>query len=118
MNYIAYALKFSFWAHIYLTHLYMCLKMFVENQEKMRIERQQVLHLFRKVMVKFYKYFYDVLTKELDMRFPQDNKVSWRYLATRVFRNDIKLKKSINFCLLLHKSVSQSVMELGCIEAS
>ncbi|OAY62345.1 RNA cytidine acetyltransferase 1 isoform X2 [Manihot esculenta] len=45
-------------------------------EEKMRIERQQVLHLFRKVMVKFYKYFYDVLTKELDMRFPQDNKVA------------------------------------------
>ncbi|KAJ9186284.1 hypothetical protein P3X46_001882 [Hevea brasiliensis] len=43
-------------------------------EEKMKIERQQVLHLFRRVMVKFYKYFYDVLTKELDI--PQETMVA------------------------------------------
>ncbi|KAF2324819.1 hypothetical protein GH714_017283 [Hevea brasiliensis] len=44
------------------------------GKEKMKIERQQVLHLFRRVMVKFYKYFYDVLTKELDI--PQETMVA------------------------------------------
>ncbi|KAJ9171333.1 hypothetical protein P3X46_014718 [Hevea brasiliensis] len=45
-------------------------------EEKMKIERQQVLHLFRKVMVKFCNYFYDVLTKELDTSFPHESKVA------------------------------------------
>ncbi|GAB4850393.1 hypothetical protein Ancab_029698 [Ancistrocladus abbreviatus] len=44
-------------------------------KEQMKIERQQVLHLFRKVLVKFYKYFYEVLTKELDSNFPKNKEV-------------------------------------------
>ncbi|KAJ7947488.1 RNA cytidine acetyltransferase [Quillaja saponaria] len=44
-------------------------------EEQMKIGRSQVLHLFRKVLVKFYKYFHDVLTKEMDTSFPQDRNV-------------------------------------------
>ncbi|KDP28681.1 hypothetical protein JCGZ_14452 [Jatropha curcas] len=43
---------------------------------KLKLERQQILHLFRKVMVKFYNYLYGVLTKELDASFSQERKVS------------------------------------------
>ncbi|KAI7984542.1 RNA cytidine acetyltransferase 2 [Camellia lanceoleosa] len=42
----------------------------------MKIEREQALSLFRKIMTKIYKYLYDVLTKDFDSSFPQEREVS------------------------------------------
>ncbi|KAK9292867.1 hypothetical protein L1049_020848 [Liquidambar formosana] len=42
----------------------------------MKLERQQILSLFRKVMKKFHKYLYDLLTKEFDSNFPQVREVT------------------------------------------
>ncbi|CAL5428932.1 unnamed protein product [Camellia sinensis] len=38
----------------------------------MKIEMEQALSLFRKIMKKIYKYLYDVLTKDFDSSFPQE----------------------------------------------
>ncbi|KAH7852680.1 hypothetical protein Vadar_027832 [Vaccinium darrowii] len=43
---------------------------------KMKIEKQQILSLFRKVMTKIYKYLYDVLTKDYEPSFPRERAVS------------------------------------------
>ncbi|GMP57057.1 hypothetical protein CsSME_00021302 [Camellia sinensis var. sinensis] len=42
----------------------------------MKIEREQVLSLFRKIMIKIYKHLYDVLTKNFVSSFPQEREVS------------------------------------------
>ncbi|KAF5950828.1 hypothetical protein HYC85_012821 [Camellia sinensis] len=42
----------------------------------MKIEREQVLSLFRKIMTKIYKHLYDVLTKNFVSSFPQEREVS------------------------------------------
>ncbi|XP_037495465.1 RNA cytidine acetyltransferase 1 isoform X2 [Jatropha curcas] len=54
------------------------LQSLTDIQKQMKIERTQVLHLFRKVMMKFYKYFYGVLTNEMDMRLPRESKVEFQ----------------------------------------
>ncbi|KAL7252176.1 hypothetical protein ACSBR1_013927 [Camellia fascicularis] len=42
----------------------------------MKIEREQVLSLFRKIMTKIYKHLYDVLTKDFVSSFRQEREVS------------------------------------------
>ncbi|XP_071931337.1 RNA cytidine acetyltransferase 1-like isoform X3 [Coffea arabica] len=45
------------------------------EQGKMNIERQQVLSLFRKVMTRFHKYLYHVLTEEFETSFAKQKEV-------------------------------------------
>ncbi|KAH7837333.1 hypothetical protein Vadar_012678 [Vaccinium darrowii] len=43
---------------------------------RMKIEKQQILSLFRKVLKKIYKYLYDVLTKDFEPSLPRERMVS------------------------------------------
>ncbi|KAI8541121.1 hypothetical protein RHMOL_Rhmol08G0037700 [Rhododendron molle] len=43
---------------------------------RMKIEKQQILSLFRKVLKKIYKYLYDVLTKNFEPSLPRERMVS------------------------------------------
>lgn len=45
----------------------------------MKIEKQQILSLFRKVMTKIYRYLYGVLTKDFEPSLPQERMVSLIY---------------------------------------
>ncbi|KAK9283235.1 hypothetical protein L1049_011471 [Liquidambar formosana] len=42
----------------------------------MKLERHQILSLFQKVMRKFYKYLWDILSKQFDSTFPQVREVT------------------------------------------
>jgi len=45
-------------------------------QGQMKLERQQILSLFIKVMKKFYKFLYGIASKEIDSSLPHLKKVS------------------------------------------
>ncbi|KMT04511.1 hypothetical protein BVRB_8g181730 isoform C [Beta vulgaris subsp. vulgaris] len=53
-------------------------------QDQMKLERQQIMHVFRKVMVKIYHYVNDVFTKDLEPSFPRDRMVELKPHAVSV----------------------------------
>ncbi|KMT04505.1 hypothetical protein BVRB_8g181710 isoform A [Beta vulgaris subsp. vulgaris] len=53
-------------------------------QHQMKLERQQIMHVFRKVMVKIYHYVNNVFTKDLEPSFPRDRMVELKPHAVSV----------------------------------
>ena len=68
------------WFFIYsYQHLWMetCLLKTLILQGQMKLEREQIMSLFIKVMKKFYKYLYGISSKEIESTLPRLKEVSW-----------------------------------------